>query len=360
MGAIRTRSPNWSVLSRSWVPPVTEGTAASRTRVLAPRSYRPGGWFGIFGEHATIILPPSEKSRVAALWELVDDGAGFDETLDALIAGGLRGLPGFVLISDTDGKVKVLLRGSVTARFVSDDGGIELDGLSATTWVEHSLTGVTSMRVSVEGNDNNDNNEDFEDGADLAMGHGLVRISRLDQPAVTVRVASQAAAQVLPPPSRSQALTPGDDHDGMTHAGLDTGEFARQPPGIPGQPPAPSVTARPVARLLFSSGEVIEVDRVVLVGRAPEARRFTSTDQPRLVTVPSPNQEISSTHLEIRPGSGVDHGSAVVIDLGSTNGTTVEQPGLGKEDLKAGTPVQLIPGASLDLGDGATIRIANP
>ena len=44
----------------------------------------------------------------------------------------------------------------------------------------------------------------------------------------------------------------------------------------------------PVARLTFSSGEVVEVDRAVIVGRAPEARRFTSTEQPRLVTVPSP------------------------------------------------------------------------
>ncbi|WP_180934389.1 hypothetical protein [Nocardioides ungokensis] len=47
------------------------------------RSFRPGEWFGIFGEHASVILPPTEKSRVAALWEMVDDGAGFDETLDA-------------------------------------------------------------------------------------------------------------------------------------------------------------------------------------------------------------------------------------------------------------------------------------
>ena len=66
------------------------------------RSYRSGGWFGIFGEHATVLLPPSEKARVAALWELVDGGSDFDELLDALIASGLRGLPGFVLVSSGD------------------------------------------------------------------------------------------------------------------------------------------------------------------------------------------------------------------------------------------------------------------
>ena len=64
------------------------------------RSYRPGDWFGIFGDRTTVLLPPGEKARVPALWQLLDDGAGFDEALDALVAGGLRGLPGFVLLSE--------------------------------------------------------------------------------------------------------------------------------------------------------------------------------------------------------------------------------------------------------------------
>jgi hypothetical protein len=78
------------------------------------------------------------------------------------------------------------------------------------------------------------------------------------------------------------------------------------------------------------------------------------------VVVPSPHQEISSTHLEVRPGTGADQGSAVVTDLGSTNGTVVIQPGLPPEDLLAGVTVPLVPGAILDLGDGVTIRVATP
>ncbi len=122
---------------------------------------------------------------------------------------------------------------------------------------------------------------------------------------------------------------------------------------------APSVT-RPVAKLIISNGETIDVDRVVLIGRAPEARRFTSTEQPTLVTVPSPMHEISSTHVEVRPGSGADHGSAVVTDMGSTNGTVLVQPGLPPEELKPGIAVQLIPGAIINLGDGLTIQVARP
>ena len=402
------------------------------------RSFRPGEWFGIFGEHATVLLPPTEKARVAALWELVDEGAGFDETLDALIATGLRDLPGFVLVSEGEGVTRVVLRGAARASFTAGGETVDLDGSEAGTWVERSLHEVTRTSIEVA----------EESGtADLRITAGLVRLSRVDQPPRTPGVETGAAeplsaGPVVPSPwsrspsSRSSPLpspspsstarpprrcptspesrssrrrptarsprrtstrtrnrrsgclsrpsprrprrpprpappappvspppaVPGDeDHDGMTQSGSwDPGQFARQQPGIPGQPPAPSVTARPVARLLFSNGETVEVDRAVLVGRAPEARRFTSTEQPRLVTVPSPNQEISSTHLEIRPGSGADHGTAVVTDMGSTNGTVLVQPGLPPEDLQPGIAVQLIPGAIIDLGDGVTIQVANP
>jgi len=390
------------------------------------RSFRPGEWFGIFGEHATVLLPPSEKARVAALWEIVDDGAGFDETLDALIATGLRDLPGFVLVSETGGETKVVIRGDARAGFATQDGPVDLDGATATTWVERSLRGVTRMTVEVG---------EESGSSDLRLAGGLVRLSRVDQPPradpaeevedaqplvtepvvaepeVEEPVVEKPVAEPLgdvedtqavpflggahleeepapeavgeeepgydeppiwvptptPPPFGAPVNPPpvgggtDEDHDGMTRAGdWDSSQFERQQPGIPGQPPAPSVTARPVARLVFSSGETVDVDRAVLVGRAPEARRFTSTEQPRLVTVPSPNQEISSTHLEVRPGSGADHGSAVVTDLGSTNGTVLVQPGLPPEDLQPGIAVQLIPGAVIDLGEGVTVQVTNP
>ncbi len=114
-----------------------------------------------------------------------------------------------------------------------------------------------------------------------------------------------------------------------------------------------------MAVLTFSSGEVIEVDRPILVGRAPEARRFALTEEPMLVTVLSRNHEISSTHLEIRPGSGVDQGHAIVTDMGSTNGTVLVQPGQGPEDLQPGVPVRLLLGAMVDLGDGITLSVAS-
>jgi pSer/pThr/pTyr-binding forkhead associated (FHA) protein len=303
------------------------------------RTYRPGAWFGIFGDHAIVVLPPSEKDRVPQLWQLVDDGAGFDEVLDALISDGLRELPGFVLVSESDADTKVVVRGQATARFATPEGEVSLAGSAATTWVERSMTGVTGLVIELGGEG---------EGPDLTVQNGLVRVSRVQEPPL----------QQVAEPDTAETPVSEHDHDGLTQAG--TSEPAQTPsPGIPGQPPAPDVVARPVARLVFSSGETVEVDRAVLVGRAPEAKR-ASSEQPRLVTVPSPQQEISSTHLEVRAGSGVDHGSAVVTDLGSTNGTVLVQPGLAPEDLQPGVAVQLIPGTIIDLGDGVTIQVTNP
>ena len=319
---------------------MSEANHGPRSDATIARTYRPGAWFGIFGDHAIVVLPPSEKGRVAHLWQLVDDGAGFDEVLDALISDGLRELPGFVLVSESDADTKVVVRGPATARFSTSDGEVELAGSTATTWVERTMTGVAGLVIELGG---------AGEGPDLTVQNGLVRVSRVQEPPF----------EQVAEPDTSETPAPGRDHDGLTQAG---GSAPQQPPppGIPGQPPAPDVVARPVARLVFSSGETVVVDRPVLVGRAPEPSPSASSEQPRLVTVPSPQKEISSTHLEVRTGSGADHGAAVVTDLGSTNGTVLVQPGLAPEDLQPGVAVQLLPGAIIDLGDGVTIQVTNP
>ena len=111
---------------------------------------------------------------------------------------------------------------------------------------------------------------------------------------------------------------------------------------------------------LLSTGEEAPVDRPIVLGRAPRALGIDPDEQPLLLAVPSPHHEISSTHVEIRPGAGADHGAAVAVDLGSTNGTVVTVPGLPPEALRPGIPVQLLPGAVVDIGDGLTIEVIHP
>jgi hypothetical protein len=386
------------------------------------RSYRPGTWFGLIGDRAVVALPPSEKARVAALWELVDEGAGFDITLDALISAGLRDLPGFVLVSTDEGRTDVVIRGAAVATFVVDGEEVVVEGSTATIWAERSLTGVELMRIELE-----EVGADDDPAASYVVDAGLFRVSRIDEARLPGEAGRRRALHVVESPETGGVIpfaavaelpaeeavsedangsneaeepgdvddapiweaaadedddqdedqdddeddaparspeppdwTPGppDDHDGLTLTGPPLPP-PPPPPGIPGQEPAPDITTV-VARLVISSGQTVDVDRVTVIGRAPQAKEPSDEDPPRLVTVPSAHYEISSTHIEVRPGTGADHGTAVITDLGSTNGTVVVQPGLGPQDLAPGEPVQLLPGALIDIGDGITIQVTRP
>lgn len=115
------------------------------------------------------------------------------------------------------------------------------------------------------------------------------------------------------------------------------------------------VVVAPVAArfaLKIGTHDPIPLDVPAYVGRRPSTPRITSLRMPRLVMVPSPKREVSSTHLEVR-----QEGSAVVVtDLGSTNGTIVTSKGFPPRGLRQGESVVVGVGAVVDIGDG--IRIA--
>ncbi|MGA8246859.1 MAG: hypothetical protein WB797_08135, partial [Nocardioides sp.] len=150
------------------------------------RTITPGAWYGVLGDVVVVLLPPAAKARVAALWETVDAGAGFDEVLDALISGGLRELPGFVLVSSDAGDVKVVIRGTGEAELTTADGPVSVSGAADTTWVERHVLGVTALRLHVADGE----------GAPYTLGSGLVRVAAVDQPAVVAEPEPPAAERV--------------------------------------------------------------------------------------------------------------------------------------------------------------------
>lgn len=118
----------------------------------------------------------------------------------------------------------------------------------------------------------------------------------------------------------------------------------------------PRLVSRPLlARLRGPHGDTVDLDRPVRIGRAPSPDG--AADQ-RLMTVMSPSQDISRTHLEIAP----DGWQVVVTDLHSTNGTLLvsSDGGMGPHPLGPGEPIVLELGAVLELGDGVTIVIDPP
>jgi hypothetical protein len=99
----------------------------------------------------------------------------------------------------------------------------------------------------------------------------------------------------------------------------------------------------------------IGLDRPAYVGRNPTPPRIPDGARPRLVKVPSPLGEVSSTHLELRA-----HGTTVIAtDLKSTNGTSVRIPGSAPVRLRQSESIVVSDGSLIEIGDGNVIQIVS-
>lgn len=127
--------------------------------------------------------------------------------------------------------------------------------------------------------------------------------------------------------------------------------------GSPLASQAPQFVSGPVLAVLRASdGSTAEVDRPVLIGRAPSGDRW-GIRPPRLMTVSSPNHDISRTHVEVAPADW----QIVVTDLNSTNGTVLVRPGaVDRQQLTPGEPVPVQLGSVVELGDGVSVLIDFP
>lgn len=108
-----------------------------------------------------------------------------------------------------------------------------------------------------------------------------------------------------------------------------------------------------VAVAVLPSGERVPLGRGVVLGRRPRSRRAEDGRVPRLVTVESPGEDISRSHLELR----VDDWNLVAIDLSSTNGTLLLRDGAAPQRLRPEAPTILQLGDRVDLGEGVVITI---
>nr|WP_274636824.1 FHA domain-containing protein [Microbacterium bovistercoris] len=144
------------------------------------------------------------------------------------------------------------------------------------------------------------------------------------------------------------------DHDGETVSvaqaralrGAATAEDPAHEPLAPPRPTAPG-------RLRLSTGQLVALDRTVVIGRRPRSTRVTGTDLPHLIAVESPEQDISRSHLEVR----VEGDSILATDLHTTNGTTLRRIGADPVRLHPGERNVVVPGDVLDLGDGITVTV---
>jgi FHA domain len=120
-------------------------------------------------------------------------------------------------------------------------------------------------------------------------------------------------------------------------------------------PPDPVPVPRPVLGVLrLSLGDVITLDRGVLMGRNPQSD-FAGPDgeeRPHVVKLPAAGGDISRMHLRVT----LDGWHVLVTDLNSTNGTLVTLPGREPRHLRPGEPTLIQPGAVVTLAEGVEFR----
>lgn len=168
------------------------------------------------------------------------------------------------------------------------------------------------------------------------------------------------------------ALLNGGDHDGATISvaqarALRESRSAQGTAAIIDALPLPPVSPPPVppafaassatggasgeARIRMSTGQIVLLDRTIVIGRRPRSTRASGASLPHLIAVDSPQQDISRSHLEIRP----EGDSVMVVDLHTTNGSTLLRPGNDPVRLHPGEQTMVITGDTIDLGDGVTV-----
>lgn len=117
---------------------------------------------------------------------------------------------------------------------------------------------------------------------------------------------------------------------------------------LPGRP-------RPF-RLRLADGTLVPLDQPVFLGRKPSVPRIHPGGTPLLVTLDSPEREVSSTHLELTTVGG----TIVATDTRSTNGSVLHVPGGQPRTLIGGESAVVTPGTVIELGDGNLIELLPP
>ncbi|WP_136040921.1 MULTISPECIES: FHA domain-containing protein [unclassified Microbacterium] len=159
-----------------------------------------------------------------------------------------------------------------------------------------------------------------------------------------------------PPVAPPAPSAPEGDHDGSTVSAAELRALRQQPPAPNDAPTevldvAAAQGAASAGRIRLSTGQVAALDRTVIIGRRPRSTRASGANLPHLIAVESPQQDISRSHLEVRP----EGDTVVIIDLHTTNGSTLLRPGADPVRLHPGEQTLVLSGDVVDLGDGVTV-----
>lgn len=365
--------------------------------------------------NAVLLLPATAVSD--ALWSALASDDAIAAVLDTVTAHGLGSAPPFALaVRDENDTVRVVVRGD----YVVDVDAVRIAGRGVSTFAEQTFEASATV-VIARGGVSLDGQRPFGEELPvveamvaaqlvrssarevLTPGTGEVMPPRLEGQPASIEstitpieetiapsddgideetvVGVSVPARPLPPFAASAPAAPAasagpeapgtsasteheaGDHDGLTIAGpgLDQlrAERAAQTPVAPPSsadtdPDAGASSGAPTrVRLRLPGGAVETIDDDVIVGRAPSPGRVSGLRLPKLVTIGEGDPDISRSHVRL----AIEGDTVVVTDLDSRNGTTILAPGRAPMRLRAGEPVPVLVGTTIDLGEGWTMQL---
>lgn len=374
-------------------------------------------WTVVSGRNFVAVLASGAPSSVTdGLWRLGHrDGVSIEEVVGLVPLAGNGGVRSFVLLTMQGGtaedgrSVTVVVRGTASVDVISVGGARRFTAGGVQPWVLADFRTVTGFVIG--GEDRPAATAVRPPHGSLPLGGGVVAASRVfwserevlavagpepERPYLRRRAASleetvirQGRADTGPADTgaadtgfddthladHDTRLADDDTHlaDRDTHLAdrdthlADHDTILRPVPRESargrgrhrrslGAESAPEAAVAARFRFRLTRGDPVELDAPTLFGRNPHPPGAFAGVPPRLVTVSSPDHQVSGTHLRVEQIGQ----SVVVTDLRSTNGTVLNGPGIPRTRLRPGESRVVLPGTTADIGDGNIIEIVSP
>lgn len=309
---------------------------------------------------------PLDTAMGQILWNALSQSDPLSRVLAVLASQGIEKTPSFAIVQMRPEETKVVVRAQATVHTLDNAGRREdITGRGASTWAEATLPPTHEFAITMTGTvpkqvpDLQDSclvasavvtaSDLFtlgwvaptqQERSDTPVTPALPKPSSPDQSAVEQPLSHQ-------PLSHQHSI---DSPDESTILSNNLVQYRAQMETGRGQLPPPT-DLHPT--LVLSTGLRLAIDRPILIGRAPQASRISANELPRLVTVPSPGNDISRTHVQVKWEDDL----VLVTDLQSTNGVMLTEPHHSARRLHPDEPTPVPPHAVVDLGDGISFTI---
>ena len=323
----------------------------------------PTGYAVVTDRFLCLLGPETAPETARELYHLLDSTtAHLDDVLASVVDGG--GSERFAIIEIMDAAERtmhVAVCGSVTVD-IEGTTATRLSGPSGATWINGEARGVSSLRMALD---------EGAEPAVLPIRRGVVATLAVvvddlaaqppvfvDEPSpptvqlelprtasAAASVAPQKAAKAKPKPrsTKPTARTKPVSRDALgQNDQTSTVDIA----SLRGAPPEPTWFVR------LPDGNELDARAPIVIGRRPWPADIEQTSTVH-VAAPSPDRQISGSHLELAVVGEVLYAR----DLDSTNGTIVLTPARAPRLLHDGQTVTLRDGDSLDVGENYVVVV---